>query len=488
MLGIKQIAVLVNKMDLVGYKKEVFDEIKEKYTAFLKKIGLESMVYIPVSATEGKNIATHATEEMPWYDGATVLDQLDLFNNIPSPEDLPFRLPIQDVYKFTALGDNRRIMAGTIESGKFSVGDKLVFYPSGKKTEVKTMEAFNAPVRTTGQAGEAVGFTMKEQIYIRRGEVVCKEGDPAPCVGVRLRTNLFWLGRENLRTDKVYHLKCGTAKVEMTLEHVERVVNASDLSCVQRQYVERNEVAECILQLDAPIAFDLADTVAVMGRFVIVDDYEVAGGGIITEALESSDFDKRNIRWSGKNISAGQRQRLMGHSGLIVWMTGLSGAGKSTIAEGVEKQLISMGINAFILDGDNLRRGLNEDLGFSEEDRRENIRRTAQVASLFKSAGMVTIVTLISPYEEARKYARKVAKGDFMEVYVKADLDTCKQRDPKKLYAKVEEGAIKSFTGIDSPYEVPTAPDAVLDTVLWSEEECIETLTNDILGRIGMNR
>ncbi|MBE6033053.1 MAG: adenylyl-sulfate kinase, partial [Clostridiales bacterium] len=465
-----------------------FDEIKEKYTAFLNKIGLESMIYIPVSATEGKNIASLATEEMPWYDGATVLDQLDLFNNIPPAEDLPFRLPIQDVYKFTEQGDNRRIMAGTIESGKFSVGDKLVFYPSGKKTEVKSLEAFNAPVKTSAQAGEAVGFTMKEQIYIRRGEVVCREGDTPPCVGVRLRTNLFWLGRDNLRTDKVYYLKCGTAKVEMTLEHVERVVNASDLSCINRQYVERNEVAECILQLDAPIAFDLIDTVAAMGRFVIVDDYEVAGGGIITEALPAGDFDHRNIRWSGRNISAGERKQILGHNGLIVWMTGLSGSGKTTIAEGVEKQLVSMGISAFILDGDNLRRGLNEDLGFSAEDRRENIRRAAHVASLFKTAGMVTIVTLISPYEESRRFARKVAKGDFMEVYVKADLETCKRRDPKNLYKKVEEGAITSFTGIDSPYEPPTAPDAVLDTVLWSEEECIETLVNNILGRIGVSR
>ncbi len=483
MLGIRQVSVLVNKMDLVDYKEDVFESIKDEYKKFLKKIDINPITFIPVSGMEGDNIAIRSTK-MPWYQGPTVLEQMDAFHAIPEPENMDFRMPVQGVYKFTESNDSRRIIAGTVDAGKVKAGDSITFYPSGKKTKVKTLEVFNAETPKCFSAGQAAGFTMTEEIFVKRGEIACLTEETAPNVGVRMKVNLFWLGKENLKLDKTYFLKCGTAKVEMRLESVERVVNASDLSCLMRQYVEKNEVAECILKLDRPIAFDLAGTIEATSRFVIVDDYEIAGGGIITEALKDLEYDHKNIRWSGDAMTEAERVKLLGNSGLVVWMTGLSGSGKTTTAQEVERRLVAQGIPAYVLDGDKLRRGLNKDLGFSDEDRKENIRRTTEVAKLFKDAGMVTFVTLISPFEEARAQARAAIGDNFMEVYVKADLKTCQARDPKKLYEKAKKGEIRFFTGIDSPYETPKNPDLVLDTQLWSEEECAEALLGAVMAKI----
>ncbi len=478
MLGIRQVAVLVNKMDLVGYSETVFEDIKREYADFLGKIDIKPEIFIPVSGSCGDNIARRS-ENMPWYQGRTVLEQLDAFHAKPSAENLPLRMPVQGVYKFTGGGDSRRIIAGTVESGFVSAGDEVVLLPSGKKTTVKTLEVFNAPTPERFSAGQAAGFTMERQIFTERGEIVCKAGEKLPQVGVRLRANVFWLGKDPLTRGKTYHLKSGTAKVEMRIETVEKVVNASDLSYLTRQHVEKNEVAECIITLDKPIAFDLAGENDATSRFVIVDNYEIAGGGIITEAMESYDYDTRNIRWSAGGITKEERRKLLGR-GMVVWMTGLSGSGKTTIAQEAEKMLIKAGVPAYILDGDKLRKGLNSDLGFSEDDRRENIRRTAEAAKLFADMGAVTIVTLISPFEESRRQAREIIGGAFSEVYVKASVETCASRDPKNLYKKAYAGEIKNFTGIDSPYEIPENPDIVLDTEKWSEIECVELLLGEI--------
>ncbi len=483
MLGIRQVSVLVNKMDLAGYRQSVFDDIKTEYEKFLKKINIEPETFIPVSGMEGDNIAIRSAN-MDWYTGPTVLEQMDAFHAIPEPENMPFRMPVQGVYKFTGSNDSRRIIAGTVDAGKVKAGDSLVFYPSGKKTKVKSLEVFNAEVPEAFVAGNAAGFTMTEEIFVKRGEIACVAGEEAPHVGVKIKVNLFWLGKENLKLDKTYFLKCGTAKIEMRLEKVERVVNASDLSCISRQYVEKNEVAECILKLDRPIAFDLAGSIEATSRFVIVDEYEIAGGGIITEAMKDEAYDDKNIRWSSDAMTSTERSRMLGNSGLVVWMTGLSGSGKTTVAQEVERRLVAQGIPAYVLDGDKLRSGLNKDLGFSEEDRKENIRRTTEIAKMFKDAGIVTFVTLISPFEEARQKARAQIGNGFLEVYMKADVETCRKRDPKKLYEKALRGEIKSFTGIDSPYEVPKNPDLLLDTELWSEEECAEALLSAVLTKI----
>lgn len=483
MLGIRQVCVLVNKMDLVKYDRKTFDEIKAEYEDFLEKINIHPISFIPVSGMEGDNIANFSNR-MPWYSGLTVLEQMDAFKAIPEPEDMPLRMPVQGVYKFTESNDSRRIVAGTVDAGKIKKGDSVIFYPSGKKTQVKSLEVFNAETPQYFAAGTAAGFTMTEEIFVKRGEIACLAGEQPPKVGVRIKANIFWLGKDNFYPKKIYFLKCGTAKVEMRLENVERVVNASNLNCINRQYVEKNEVAECILKLERPIAFDLTGFIDATARFVIVDDYEIAGGGIITEALKDETFDEKNIRWSSDAMTASERSQLLGRSGLVVWMTGLSGSGKTTIAQEVERRLVSQGIPSYILDGDKLRSGLNRDLGFSDEDRKENIRRTMEIAKMFRDAGIVTFVTLISPFTDARRQARIHIGSEFIEVYVKADVESCKKRDPKKLYEKALRGDIKNFTGIDSPYEAPKYPDVLLDTDLWNEEECAEALLGEVLAKI----
>ena len=412
MLGIRQVAVLVNKMDLVGYSEEVYRSI---------------------------------------------------------------------VTEFTEGGDERRIVAGTLEAGSLRAGDKIVFYPSGKKTTVASLEVFSAPTPEKFIAGDAAGFTMTEQIFVRRGEIACLESEEAPFVGVRLRANVFWLGKEPLRPGKRYFFKCGTAKVEARLESILRVVDASELDSLERSEVQKNEVAEVILRLDRPTAFDTADSGCDgTRRFVIVDDYEIAGGGIVTEALLSEDYDKRNIRWSAEAMTGAEREQLTGRRGLVVWMTGLSGSGKTTIAQEVERRLCEKGVAAYMLDGDKLRRGLCGDLGFSDDDRIENIRRAAEVAGLFRDAGLVALCTFISPFAAGRAEARRIADGRFLEVWVRAGLEICKARDPKKLYQKALEGQIRSFTGRDSPYEEPTDAELVLDTEVLNEEECVNRLTDAI--------
>ena len=487
MLGIRQVAVLVNKMDLVGYKQSVYDEIKAEYEVFLKKINITPDVFIPVSGMEGDNIANHS-ENMPWYTGRSVLEQMDCFKSLPVPDKQALRIPVQGVYKFTEDNDSRRIISGTIDAGTLHVGDKIAFYPSGKHTTVKTIEKFNAPLPEKSIAGEAVGFTMTEQIFVKRGEIACLDKeDEAPHVGVSLKVNLFWLGKQRLETNKEYFLKCGTAHVRMRVKSVERIVNASNLSAMLRQYVEKNEVAECILALERPIAFDTTGTVENTSRFVIVDNYEIAGGGIITEALADSDYDERNIRWTSGRLNMTERNRHIADTGLVVWLTGLSGSGKTTVAQEVERILIENGIHSYVLDGDELRRGLNKDLGFTPEDRKENIRRTMEVANMFMKAGNVVLVSLISPFEESRRQARELIGERFMEVYVKASFETCQSRDPKKLYKKATSGGIKNFTGIDGSYEVPKNPDMVLDTEEWSEVECVESLLGAISNKLHLD-
>ncbi len=480
MLGIRQTAVLVNKMDAVDWSEEVFRSITEEFSAFLHQIHITPAAFIPVSGKEGDNVALPSAR-MPWYHGPTVLEQMDAFESVHAPERQSLRMPVQGVYKFTEGGDTRRIVAGTVEAGSLRAGDEIVFYPSGKRTGVASLEVFSAPVPESFTAGQAAGFTMTEQIFVSRGEIACRRDETPPQVGVRLQANVFWLGRKSLQTGKRYLFKCGTARTEARLEQVLRVMNAASLSDLDRDRVEKNEAAEAVFRLERPIAFDTADTGCdATRRFVLVDDYEISGGGIITRFLPAEDYDARNIRWSASALTAGERSRLTGRRGLVVWMTGLSGSGKTTIAQEAERRLLTRGVPAYLLDGDKLRRGLCADLGFSDADRAENIRRAAQTAALFADAGLVTLCTFISPFAAGRREARALCPDAFLEVWVKASLDECVRRDPKGLYRKALGGEIASFTGIDSPYEPPQAAELTLDTQALSEEECVEALIDAI--------
>lgn len=329
LLGIRQLVVLVNKMDLVGYDGDAFARIEAEYRAFLAKIGVEPLGFIPVSGREGDNIARPGAA-MPWYDGPTVLETLDRFRSEQADADKPFRMPVQDVYKFTAGGDDRRIVAGTVETGLVAVGDEVVFLPSGKRSRVATVEAFNAGPRREARAGEAAGFTLEEQIYVARGEVATVAGQPAPRVATRLKASLFWLGRKPLEAGREVVLKLGTARVPARIETIHRVLDASTLAADDRRdRVERHEVAECTLRTARGIAVDLAAELAGTGRFVIVDEYEIRGGGIVRDVLDGGGERRGRTAgaWGGGDIGRERRAERNGHSaGLVIVTQGTESA------------------------------------------------------------------------------------------------------------------------------------------------------------------
>ncbi|HEV8543737.1 MAG TPA: adenylyl-sulfate kinase, partial [Verrucomicrobiae bacterium] len=388
------------------------------------------------------------------------------------------RFPIQDVYRF----DERRILAGRIESGTIKVGDRLIFSPGNKTSTVRTIERWNAPSHESASAGESIGVTLSEQIFVERGAIASLEKD-APYELPRFKARLFWLGRAPFRKGKLYKLKLATQEVDCEIDSIERVIDSSTLETVSRKekeiFVGRNEVAELTIKTRRPVSFDAHSEIVATGRFVIVDGFEVAGGGIVAadsypkrtpDSFQKSD----NIFWSHGKVTPAQRARRNGHPGLVVWLTGLSGAGKSTIATELERELFNLGKQAYVLDGDNVRHGLCSDLAFSPQDRRENIRRVGEVAKLFAEAGMICITAFISPYRSDREFVRNMAlDGQFIEVYVNAPLDICEQRDPKGLYAKARANEVKEFTGISAPYEPPASPELELRTDQLSVSEAV---------------
>ncbi len=475
LLGINQVIVLVNKMDLVGYKQEVFDEIEKQYRTFLKQLGVEPKLFIPIAAKHGDNIVKNS-ENTPWFKNTPVVSSIDALFEIPlPPTNLPLRFPIQDVYRF----DHRRILAGRVESGTLKVGDKLMFGPRNKTAVVKTIERWSSPSNDSAKAGESIGVTLTEQIFVERGHVGSLEKD-GPIVSSEFQANLFWMGKQNLERGKKYKLKLTTQEVECEVASIEKIIDASTLGEVakDRGFVAKNDVAEITLRTKYPVAFDNHNRIPETGRFVIVDNKEVCGGGIILHG-KYADTGKQissNVVWHKTKIGADERAARNGHRGAVIWLTGLSGSGKSTVATELENELFHHGVNTYVLDGDNVRHGLCGDLGFTPKDRTENIRRVGEVAHIMSDAGLVVITTFISPYREDRERVRKIVEGDFVEVYVKCPLDVCEQRDPKGLYKKAKAGEIKDFTGLSAPYEEPIKPEILLETDKHSVAECVTAI------------
>jgi len=402
LLGIEQIAVLVNKMDLVDYDKQIYQEIKEEYHSFLQEIEIEPHTFIPVSGMEGDNLV-ELSPRMSWYQQETVLELLDSFENEKLPRNKPFRMPVQDVYKFTKGGDDRRIIAGSVASGSLEVGDEVVFYPSGKKSTVKTIEGFNEPEQTKVTTGKATGFTLDEQLFLTRGEVATRNGEAKPQVGTRLRANIFWLGRDPLVKDKTYDLKLNTARSQATLVEINRVIDASDLSQHQnKEQVERHDVAEVVLELDKAISFDLAGELAPTSRFVLVDEFEIAGGGIIQEALADEQtwvremVMLRNYKWESSRITLEERAEKYSQEPTLVLITGEEDVGKKPTAKALEKELFDNGKIVYFLGIGNLLYGVDADIKHSEENQKEeHLRRLAEVSHIMLDAGTILIVTAI---------------------------------------------------------------------------------------------
>ncbi len=498
-LGLRQVAVVVNKMDLAGYDAAAFAEIERHYRAFLAGIGLEPRAFVPVSACAGQNVAAGAAT-MPWYTGPTVAAVLDEFVPPEPAAAGPLRLPVQDVCRL----EGRRIVAGRVESGTLRVGEEVVFSPCNKTATVASIERWPrdgnaAPgVCASARAGESVGITLVEQIFVERGHVVSHRED-APIESNRIKASVFWHGRHCLSLHGHYRLKLATQEIECEVSSIERVIDAATLVAPEGaeaagpQTVTGNEVAELTLQLRKPLVLDNHDRVPALGRFALLDGNEVSGGGIIFGGVytDRRQVVSQNITWSASQITARHRARRNGHRGAIVWLTGLSGSGKSTIAQALENELFLQHYHVYVLDGDNIRYGLNSNLGFSPEDRIENIRRVSEVARLMADAGYVVVTAFISPYRTDRRRAREIAlEGgcEFVEVYVNASLEVCEIRDPKQLYKKARAGQIKQFTGIDAPYEEPEDAEIVVETGQQSVGECVVSVLEQLLPRLKVER
>jgi len=431
MLGIKQIAVLVNKMDLVHYSRTVFDDIVSEYTGFLQEINIAPCCFIPVSGMEGDSIAS-LSARMPWYTGETVLAVLDSFIKEPLPFDKPFRMPVQDVYKFTRFGDNRRIVAGTIETGSIRCGEEVVFYPSGKKSRVKSIESFNEPPKTEAECGSATGFTLQEQIYVTRGEIAARSGAPKPCVTSRIRTNLFWLGKNPMIMKKDYIFKLGTYRMPVRIEEISRIIDASDLQATTaKNQIERHDVAECILKLNRAAAFDLAENNAGTSRFVIVDDYEIRGGGIIAEALEDRQtwlrdtVMLRNYKWEKSIIEPEKRAEKYNQKSTLILITGQKNVGKKTVAKHLEDRLFEDGKVVYFLGIGNVLYGVDADIKGTTNNRREHMRRLAEVANILLDAGIILIVTAIELTQEDLEIIKTIVTAEKIEtVWVGENITT----------------------------------------------------------------
>ncbi|MGZ5023883.1 MAG: adenylyl-sulfate kinase, partial [Chthoniobacterales bacterium] len=476
LLGISQIVVVVNKMDLAAYSETTFREIEQEYRKFLHSLGLEARRFIPASAKAGENVARRG--EPKWYSGPTLLEALDEIEIATAPTQQPLRFCVQDVYRF----DERRIIAGRIESGALRVGDELVFSPANKISAVASIEGFNSPAREEAITGDSIGITLREQIFVERGYVASHPNE-RPIETNRFRADIFWLAEAPLRKDAQYSLRLATQEVKCQVVAIEQVMDSSTLAVSpnEAKEVARNEVGRVTLQTRGPLVIDNHDRVPSLGRFVLVKDGRICGGGITFGGVytERAAVKSKNISWMEGKITAQRRAELTGHRGAVVWLTGLSGAGKSTIAQGVEAELFARGMHAYILDGDNVRHGLNSNLGFSPEDRVENIRRVGEVAKLMADAGTVVITAFISPYRVDRRRAREIAleaKAEFIEVFVDAPLQVCEQRDPKQLYKKARAGQIRDFTGIDAPYEAPEDPEIVVHTDKQTVDESVATI------------
>lgn len=467
LLGIKQVVVAVNKMDLVDFSQEVFNVIQKNYTVFLEKLGVTPKYFLPISAKLGHNIIA-SSAEMPWFKGPAILEALDQFDIPASPEGLPLRLLLQDVYRF----DERRILAGRIEAGSLTVGEELVFWPDRKRSRIKSIEDWGAAhPRTSASVGESIAITMEEQIFVERGQIASHAG-VGPAEGRELHASLFWLSNDPLPLNQPFTLKLGTQEVEARLVEIQRVLDSSTLEPLPGNSVaiQKNEVADVRIRARKPIAFDRRDRVSDTGRFVIIWGKRIGGGGIVREA----DYDDTqpgvasdNLTWTVSPVAREDRSDLFGHRGAVLWLTGLSGSGKSTLATGLEYQMHRRGMAAFILDGDNLRHGLCSNLKFSPEDRSENIRRAGETAKLMAEAGLFVICSLISPYRADRHRVREICHCDgipFAEVFINASLEVCEARDPRGLYKRARSGEITDFTGINSPYETPLSPELEIRT------------------------
>jgi bifunctional enzyme CysN/CysC len=463
LLGIRKVVVAVNKLDLVDYSEEVFDQIESGYRAFAAEIGLTEIVCIPVSALRGDNV-TEASPKTPWYHGPTLLGYLEIVEVEDEAPDRPFRMPVQWVNR---PDHDFRGYCGTIVGGTVRTGQPIRVLPSGRRSRVARITTYDGDL---GEAvvGQAVTLVLEDEIDVSRGDVVCEEGR-APQVADQFEAHVIWMHEREMLPGRPYLMKIGPMTVGLTLSRPKFKVNVNTLEHLAATTLALNEIGVCSLRLDQPVPFDPYRENRDMGGFIIIDRVTNAtlGAGLLNFALHRAD----SVQWQSMDVDKAARAVRNGHRPGAIWFTGLSGAGKSTISNLVEKRLHALGVHTYLLDGDNVRLGLNRDLGFTMADRVENIRRVAEVTKLMVDAGLLVLVSFISPFAAERRFARELLQaGEFCEVFVDAPLEVVEARDPKGLYRKRRRGELANVTGVDSPYEVPENPEIRIDTVNVSAE------------------
>jgi len=488
LLGLRQVAVVVNKMDMIDHDPEGFEKVAKEVVGYLKTIGLSASHIVPISARNGDMISSRG-EALEWYRGKSLVEVLDSFEVASPPVARPLRFPVQDVYRF----GEKRIIVGRVETGILRKGDKILFSPTNEQATVETIEVWPEDKdKVQAHAGEVIGITLDERLFVESGHIGSHDKNP-PMLSNVFRANMFWLSNNPLKVGNTYKVRYGTHEATVTVQSINKVIDTNDLEQTEKAAeVKRNEVAEITLRARDLLPIDPYMDNFKLGRVVLYDGYDIGGGGVINmegypDQRATAIPKSENIYKVDHLLSADSRAVNNGHRGGVFWFTGLSGAGKSTTAMAVEKALHEKGYHTYVLDGDNVRHGLNADLGFSPDDRAENIRRIGEVAALMADAGLIVITAFISPYQADRDRARQAAPEKFHEIYVYADLETCESRDPKGLYKKARSGEITDFTGINSPYEAPDNPEMVVDTQVNDIDVCMEQVVGYVESAVALN-
>ncbi len=469
LLGIKHVVLCVNKMDLVNFSKEVFDRIEEDYRAFAKPLGISDIVAIPVSALQGDNV-TEPSQRMGWYHGSTLMSHLETVKVDEEERKLPFRMPVQWVNRPNL---DFRGFSGFVSSGVVRPGDRVKALPSAKESRVARIVTYDGDL-SEAVAGQSVTLTLEDEIDISRGDVICTADEPAE-VADQFEAKILWMSDEGMLPGRPYLMKMGARTASVQIAQPKYKINVNTMEHLAAKTLELNEIGVCNIALDREVAFQPYQDDHGMGGFVLIDRMtnNTVGMGLIDFALRRAS----NIHWQAIAVDKVARAELKQQKGCTLWFTGLSGSGKSTIANLVEKRLHAMGRHTYTLDGDNVRHGLNKDLGFTDADRVENIRRVSEVARLMVDAGLITMVSFISPFRAERRMARgMLEEGEFIEIYVDTPLDVAETRDPKGLYKKARRGEIKNFTGLDSPYEPPEEAEIRIDTVEMTAERAADSI------------
>ncbi|SFE61548.1 sulfate adenylyltransferase subunit CysN [Nitrosomonas sp. Nm166] len=472
LIGIRHVVLAINKLDMVGYSEEIYNQIDQDYRAFAKEVGLQNIVTIPMSALKGDNI-TEFSSNTPWYQGETLMGYLENIQveNV-AEESGVFRMPVQWVNRPNL---DFRGYSGIVVRGSIKPGDSVRVLPSGRESRVARIVTSDGDLEQA-ISGQSITLTLADEIDISRGDILAATDSP-PGVADQFEATIVWMSDEPMLPGRPYLMKIGTRTITINVSALKYKVNVNTLEHVAVTKLALNEIGVCNLGTDQLIAFDPYKEDRDTGGFILIDRLtnNTVGAGMLHFALRRS----QNIHWQAININKRAHAAIKGQKPFILWFTGLSGSGKSTIANLIEKRLYSLGKHTYLLDGDNVRHGLNKDLGFTDADRVENIRRIAEVAKLMVDAGQIVLVSFISPFRSERRMARElVEQGEFFEIFIDTPINVAEQRDPKGLYKKMRRGELKNFTGIDSPYEMPENAEIRVDTTIQTPEQAVEQIIN----------